>query len=277
VLNTKKVPSAIAANIDLDYGLDIFLGPRKPKKKDEPVALKKEDVIHPVTDDQIISDEVFGLIDKGMEAIEKMFDKKPIVKKTYSYTPPVSSYSWASSRFNDGYMQPSGMTKEERYPKIYDSAANLKPKAKRILSFGCSTGEEVQALAKRFPNAEQLVGVDIDINRIRDARKANKLTNVFFYDSASGLGQFDVVTALNVFFCLEKKIPQDQWKKILEEVAGYVAPGGVLMIFKSDYDPMDVLGTLDFIGENTWLHEHNRNKQNYFCGYYRKKAKSWWK
>lgn len=267
VLNAKKMSRTTAANIDPAYGP---LPTAKSKDK------KDDDIVHPVTDDQIIADDVFDMIGKGMEALEKMFEKRP-APKTYSYTPsPASSYSWANSRFKDGYMQPSGMTKEERYPKIYDSAAKLKPKARRVLSFGCSTGEEAQALAKRFPNAEQIVGADIDYQRICTARKNNKQKNVFFYDTAAGLGTFDVVTALNVFFCLDKPIPKENWTKTLEEVAGYVAPGGVLMIFKSDYDPMDTLGTLGFTADNTWLHEHNRNKKNYFCGYYRKKVKHWW-
>lgn len=279
MLNSKKMPKAIAANIDLDYGLDLplLLGDHKAKSE-KPSGIKNE--VIPVTDDMIISDSLASIIDKGFEVIETLFDKKPVptVKKTYHYTPPVaSSYSWASSRFKDGYMQPSGMTKEERYPKIYDSAATLKPKAKRVLSFGCSTGEEVQALAKRFPDAEQLVGVDLDYGRVCTARKGNKHSNVFFYDTAAGLGQFDVVTALNVFFCLEKPIPKDGWTKTLEEAASYVAPGGVLMIFKSDYDPMELLTKLNFRAENTWMHTHNRNNKNYFCGYYRKKPKRWWR
>lgn len=237
--------------------------------------------IEPVTEDQILSEVIMEKIEKQTENfLSRVLDKKPSVKtpakKWPAYTPP-TPYSWASSRFDDGYMQPSGMTKEERYPKIYDSAAKLKPKAKRVLSFGCSTGEEIFALAKRFPDAEQLVGVDLDINRIRDARKANEQDNIFFYDTAAGLGQFDVVTALNVFFCLEKPIPKDGWKNTLEEVAGYVSPGGVLMIFKSDYDPAEVLGD-DFKPENVWVHKHNRNNKDYFCGYYRKNKKSllWW-
>lgn len=239
------------------------LPPREPARRSftlaAAVAQNKpvKETIHPVTDDQIVS-----IDDAVLDALKV----KPV--------PMPAPYSWAAQRFNDGYMQPSGMTKEERYPKIYDSAAKLKPKAKRILSFGCSTGEEVFALAKRFPNAEQLIGVDIDYNRVKTARNANKQNNIFFHDTVGGLGQFDIVTALNVFFCLEKPIPKDQWKKTLEEVAGYVAPNGVLMIFKSDYDPIEVLGA-DFKADNTWMHTHNMNNKEYFCGYYRKKRKFW--
>lgn len=250
----------------------------KPKPK-ELVDLKADDVVHPITDDQIISvSNITGFISKTMDALlDKILDdKKPSSFKKVSYTPRTyTPYSWTATKHDDGYLQPSGMTKEERYPKIYDAAVKMKPKAKRVLSFGCSTGEEVFALAKRFPNADQLIGVDIDHNRVRDARRANKQKNVYFHDTVGGLGQFDVVTALNVFFCLDKPIPKDQWQKTLEEVAGYVAPGGMLMIFKSDYDPIDILKRLEFKAENIWNHTHNRNNKDYFCGYYRKKSR-WW-
>jgi 2-polyprenyl-3-methyl-5-hydroxy-6-metoxy-1,4-benzoquinol methylase len=251
----------------------------------KPIDLKDDDIIHPVTDDQIITDDVFDMLDKSLENIIEKFtvksleekNGKPVtVKASYLHPAYQPSFSWSGSRFNDGYMQPSGMTKEERYPKIYDSAVKLKPRAKRVLSFGCSTGEEAFALAKRFTDSTQIIGVDIDYNRVCTARKNNKKKNVFFHDGIGGLGQFDVVTALNVFFCLDKPIPKEKWKKTLEEVAGYVAPGGVLMIFKSDYDPNEVLTGLDFKPENIWSHTHNRNNKEYFCGYYCKKSKFWW-
>lgn len=264
---------------------------KKPSAK--PVDLKADDTVYPVTDDQIITEEFLDAFDKSLGGFISKFipkslapmpvDKKDSDKKESTTTavktvrPSYAYQSYSSyNRHNDGYMQPSGMTAEERYPKIYDSAVTLKPKAKRVLSFGCSTGEEAFALAKRFPDTAQIVGVDIDHNRVVTARRNNKNKNVFFHDNVGALGQFDVVTALNVFFCLDKPIPKDNWKKTLEEVAGYVAPGGVLMIFKSDYNPEEVLGGLEFKAENIWNHTHNRNNKDYFCGYYRKKSKSWW-
>lgn len=253
------------------------------KRPAKPIDLgAPDDVVHPITEDQIIYDVP---VKTNLEVMIEKLEKKvfPVAKKVATstkypaYTP--SSYSWTSTRFKDGYMQPSGMTSVERYPKMYDSAAALRPAAKRVLSFGCSTGEEVQALAKRFPDAAQLIGVDIDYNRICTARRNNKQANIYFHDNVGGLGQFDVVTAFNVFFCLEKPIPKEQWEKTLEEVAGYVSQGGLIMVFKSDYDPMDKLAALGFKAENTWMHTHNRNNKDYYCGYYGKKGhkKAWWK
>lgn len=200
--------------------------------------------------------------------IKDLLDKKPqIADGSGLHFIPAP---WAKYRENDGYLQTSGMTQKNRYPKIYASAASLKPKAKRVLSFGCSTGEEVFALAELFPKAERIVGVDIDHNRIMTGRAANKQDNIYFYDTIAGIGQFDVITALNVFFRLEKPLEKDKWTKTLEDLAKHVAPGGVLLIFKSDYNPMDVLSK-EFKAENEFVHLHNRNSVNYCCGYYRKK------
>jgi len=52
-------------------------------------------------------------------------------------------------------------TSVDRYPELFDVAAKLAPKAKRILSFGCSTGEELVAIRRRFPAAE-IVGAEIN-------------------------------------------------------------------------------------------------------------------
>lgn len=177
--------------------------------------------------------------------------------------------SMSNYYYEQGYLQPNHMTRVERFPKIFDRAKELQPRAKRILSFGCSTGEEAQALAKRFPEAE-IVGVDIDYHSIVRARKNNKNPNLCFHDELSGLGKFDLVTALMVFFCMEQPIPKDSFRDILTKLNKHINPGGVLMIYTSDYDPKDVLGK-DYNDIKVWMREHNRNKKQYFNGYYRKR------
>ena len=57
--------------------------------------------------------------------------------------------------------QTSPDTSEDRYPVLFDLASKLAPDAERILSFGCSTGEELQAIRRRFPDAE-IVGAEIN-------------------------------------------------------------------------------------------------------------------
>ena len=57
-----------------------------------------------------------------------------------------------------------------RYPEIFAAAAAAAPNAQRILSFGCSTGEECVTLANYFPGA-QIVGTDINPLNLLKARK----------------------------------------------------------------------------------------------------------
>ena len=68
--------------------------------------------------------------------------------------------------------QPYGTTFVDRYPRIFtfvkDQLANTA--APRLLSFGCSTGEEVFTLRRYFPQAE-IVGIDINPRSIAHCRK----------------------------------------------------------------------------------------------------------
>ena len=60
-----------------------------------------------------------------------------------------------------GFHQIPNTTALNRYPEIFACAANAAPDTRRILSFGCSTGEECVTLASYFP-AAQIVGTDIN-------------------------------------------------------------------------------------------------------------------
>jgi cyclopropane fatty-acyl-phospholipid synthase-like methyltransferase len=162
------------------------------------------------------------------------------------------------------------MTKEERFPMIFDNAKKLKPDAKRLLSFGCSTGEECQALSKRFPGAE-IIGYDIDSYTVQSARKKNKNEQIYFHDELGGTGTYDLVTALMVFFCMEEPIPKDRFVACLKKIDRHLNIGGVLMIYTSDYDPKEILGD-NYEDLNVWMREHNVNKKQYYNGYYRKKG-----
>lgn len=194
----------------------------------------------------------------------------PKEKKDYSreYTRPYYSNPW--TRDND-YMQLSHMTSEERFPLIFDSAKTLQPNAKRVLSFGCSTGEECKALAKRFPNAE-IMGVDIDWGSVQTARRRNKNCNVSFHTDLEGVGKFDVVLALMVFFSMEKPIDFKMFSKSLNQIHRHLNPEGVLMVYTSDYDPASIPAIAQYKPLNVWMRVHNKNSKTYYNGYYRKRS-----
>ena len=89
-------------------------------------------------------------------------------------------------------------TAEDRYPDLFDFLAVSMPEARRILSFGCSTGEELIALRKRLGSAE-IVGAEINSRSRRIAARrvaGDGLAKVVAPDAIEG--HFDIVLALAV-------------------------------------------------------------------------------
>ena len=85
-----------------------------------------------------------------------------------------------------------------RYPALFDLAATLAPDALRILSFGCSIGEELVSLRGRFAYAE-IVGAEINSRSRAIARRrvaADARTTVVAPESIAGA--FDLIFALSV-------------------------------------------------------------------------------
>ena len=80
---------------------------------------------------------------------------------------------WSRSVHARQIHQTAPYTWLDRYPELFDLAARLAPDARRILSFGCSTGEELVSLRRRFPEAE-IVGAEINPRIAR--RSARSLT-----------------------------------------------------------------------------------------------------
>jgi SAM-dependent methyltransferase len=71
-----------------------------------------------------------------------------------------------------GVFQVSGDTAVDRYPRIFQFARDAlgEDAPARLLSFGCSTGEEVFTLRRYFPLAK-IDGIDINPYRIRACRE----------------------------------------------------------------------------------------------------------
>lgn len=64
------------------------------------------------------------------------------------------NYAKVVAALTPGSHQLVDWTAANRYPEIFAAAAAAAPDARRILSFGCSTGEECVSLAEYFPKAE---------------------------------------------------------------------------------------------------------------------------
>lgn len=100
--------------------------------------------------------------------------------------------------------QTSSKTIMNRYPDLFEVVSrelqnHINP---RILSFGCSTGEEVRSILDYLPRAN-VVGVDINHRSISKARKRNINKNVKFYhyldDNWRYDSYYDCIFAMAVF------------------------------------------------------------------------------
>jgi hypothetical protein len=157
------------------------------------------------------------------------------------------SVLWTRFIYGNEVHQTTPETAEERYPELFDSLARLMPAARRILSFGCSTGEELVSLRRRFPNAE-LVGADINprARRIAKQRTAgDRLTSVIAPDAIDGT--YDLVLALAVLQREPHKIaemgvedlspyyPFARFDAALCKLAARLRKGGLLCVDHAQY------------------------------------------
>jgi predicted O-methyltransferase YrrM len=105
---------------------------------------------------------------------------------------------WTRARHAREIHQTAPFTWLDRYPELFNMAAALAPEARRILSFGCSTGEELISLRRHFPDAD-VVGVEINSRSRAIARRktaADERTTVLAPEEVKD--PFDVVFALSV-------------------------------------------------------------------------------
>lgn len=118
--------------------------------------------------------------------------------------PEIRSQRIVGWRYRNRCFQRSTFTSVNRYPVIFEQcklylANNPQP---RILSFGCSTGEEVFSLADYLPQA-RIVGVDINNWCIRQCNQRKQSNNHSFclrysreFEEA---GEFDAIFCMAVF------------------------------------------------------------------------------
>jgi hypothetical protein len=143
--------------------------------------------------------------------------------------------------------QTSGTSWPERYPDLFDLAAELAPGAGRILSFGCSSGEELEALRRRFPAAE-IIGAEIN-PRLRRAA-ASRIAGdgrVTVVPPDSITGSFDIVFALAVLQRLPEQVakrgvtdlsasyPFERFDAEVARLAARMPPGGLLCVTNAQY------------------------------------------
>lgn len=197
-------------------------------------------------------------------------------------------YCWINTlkffnRLLPGSHQLTSTTSYNRYPEIFtavrklfknDNTADLK-----ILSFGCSTGEECFTLNEYFPGAA-IIGADISwINLIRAVWR-NRHKNIgFVYSSSKNLrahAPYHIIFCMSVLCRWEDTkdlddcghiYPFEKFHATVTELASLLAEGGILVIYNSNFrfEDTDIFSNFEIIpapvNNSGFVHKFDRNNK----------------
>lgn len=160
---------------------------------------------------------------------------------------------WTRTAHRGQLHQTSGHTEPERYPDLFDLAARKRPDAARVLSFGCSTGEELQAIRRRFAGAE-IVGAEINPRSRRIARERMKSDGRASVVAPQEIaGRFDLIFAMAVLQVQPHRVadggvedlsaiyPFERFDAEVTRLVELLAPVGLLCVFNAHYRVEDSL------------------------------------
>ena len=169
--------------------------------------------------------------------------------------PAYRSIVFTGLRFGQNYHQRDIATAPNRYPLLFQACAEYlttihNPK---ILSFGCSTGEEVQSISQYILGAK-VVGVDINKWCIRQCNRNNTNPDAKFIHRVSQ--EFSLETGFDAIFCMalfqrtenrsnkSNRVAQgfvfEQFEREVTLLDGKLNPGGLMIIDHSDFSFTDV-------------------------------------
>jgi 2-polyprenyl-3-methyl-5-hydroxy-6-metoxy-1,4-benzoquinol methylase len=160
---------------------------------------------------------------------------------------------WMQRGLVKGGFQPNNATFEDRYPRIFDFVRSLYPgdRPLNILSFGCSTGEEVFSLRRRFPEAT-VRGLDINPGNIRISLRRQReraVAAVSFARADSTEGER--ASSYDVIFCMavlrdsrlsERRIEDcrrfirfEDFEAVVTDFCRCLKPDGILAMIHSNF------------------------------------------
>jgi len=176
--------------------------------------------------------------------------------------------------------QISNYTEYNRYPDLFTKCKQLMKEKEnlKILSYGCSTGEEVFTIREYFSDAF-IVGVDINKRNIKKANIDNTDKKIVFshriQQSLDTNGPFDIIFALAVLQRTENRnentvestniYPFKKFNTKVSELDIYLKQNGLFVIDHSDYhfEDADIATKYDVvIGDYNGATERNIYDKN---------------
>jgi SAM-dependent methyltransferase len=161
-------------------------------------------------------------------------------------------------------LQPSAVTFPDRYPDLFSYIQDQLANAAQpyILSYGCSTGEEVFALRHYFPNGK-IKGIDINPRLIRQCQRQLSKTPVSNVEFAVADSPANEPTSrYDAVFCMavlrhgilgatmpdrcDAHIRFDDVAALVNDLARCIKPGGFLVIKHSHFRFADMPAASQF-------------------------------
>lgn len=154
--------------------------------------------------------------------------------------------------------QTTPLTYMNRYPVIFSACRDyFKDRENiKILSYGCSTGEEVLTLRKYFSNAN-IVGAEINKHSLKVCRSLPVDDKITFINSTPSeikkSGKFDIIFCMAVLqrtpdtitkqgiTSLKKIYPFEKFEEQIIELDSYVKKGGLMVVHFSQYSFEDTI------------------------------------
>ena len=111
----------------------------------------------------------------------------------------------------------------------------------RILDIGCGPGRVLLPLAKKIsPIDGHVTGLDIQADMIEKTRlkaEALGITNVEFINSSIDEAKIDEPYDIILMICVLGEIPKNDRKSVMQKIARYLQPDGIISITETIFDP----------------------------------------
>lgn len=159
--------------------------------------------------------------------------------------------------------QTTPYTYYNRYPDIFNECRLLTQNNKElnILSYGCSTGEEVMTLREYFPHAN-IIGAEINHASLKVCNNRNLDSKIkFIYSSRSEInkhGPYDIIFCMAVLqrkphvveakkiTNLKKIYPFEKFERQIIELDSFLKPGGIFVLHFSQYSFLDTKVAINY-------------------------------
>ena len=155
-------------------------------------------------------------------------------------------------RFGEAVQQTTTLTWMDRYPVLFAACRERlgDSESLRLLSYGCSTGEEVLTLRRYFPRA-RITGAEINPKSLAQARQHRVDDRIAFVESRSRSiepqGPFDAIFCMAVLQrtphmveakkleSLDSVYPFERFDQQLTQLDNVLKPGGLLIVHHTQY------------------------------------------